>query len=82
MNPANGHAQKDPTPAFGQRSTIPEPEVLPITAERIKEFVAALEVPFDASQIEWRVMNTPRRTGSQRVDKSSRTQINVHTRTG
>jgi hypothetical protein len=58
MNPANGHAQKDPTPAFGQRSTIPEPEVLPITAERIKEFVAALEVPFDASQIEWRVMNT------------------------
>src|SRR5439155_13139485 len=27
-------------------------------AERIKESVAALEVPFDLSQIEWRVMNT------------------------
>jgi hypothetical protein len=26
--------------------------------EKIKELVAALEVPFDASQIEWRVMNT------------------------
>lgn len=26
--------------------------------ERVKESVAALEVPFDASQIEWRVMNT------------------------
>jgi hypothetical protein len=27
-------------------------------AERIKELVAALEVPFDPSKIEWRVMNT------------------------
>jgi hypothetical protein len=27
-------------------------------AERVKELVAALEVPFDPSQIEWRVMNT------------------------
>jgi hypothetical protein len=26
--------------------------------ERVKEIVAALEVPFDSSQIEWRVMNT------------------------
>jgi len=34
------------------------PGVLPIPAERVKEFVAALEVPFDPSQIEWRVMNT------------------------
>ena len=28
------------------------------SAEQIKELVAALEVPFDPSQIEWRVMNT------------------------
>ena len=27
-------------------------------AKRVKELVAALEVPFDPSQIEWRVMNT------------------------
>jgi hypothetical protein len=32
--------------------------VLPIPAERINELVAALGVPFDPSQIEWRVMNT------------------------
>jgi len=30
------------------------------SAERVKELVAAIEVPFDASQIEWRVMNTTR----------------------
>jgi hypothetical protein len=34
------------------------PSVLQVPAERIKELVAALEVPFDPSQIEWRVMNT------------------------
>jgi hypothetical protein len=28
------------------------------SAEQIKELVSALEVPFDPSQIEWRVMNT------------------------
>jgi hypothetical protein len=32
--------------------------VLQIPAERIKEMVAALEVPFEPEQIEWRVMNT------------------------
>jgi hypothetical protein len=31
------------------------------SAERIKELVAALEVPFDPSQIEWRVMNTTKK---------------------
>jgi hypothetical protein len=34
------------------------PGVLQVPTERIKELVAALEVPFDSSQIEWRVMNT------------------------
>jgi len=32
--------------------------VLQVPAERVKELVAALEVPFDQSQIDWRVMNT------------------------
>jgi hypothetical protein len=32
--------------------------VLQIPAEQIKEMVAALEVPFEPEQIEWRVMNT------------------------
>jgi hypothetical protein len=34
------------------------PATVQLPAERIKETVAALEVPFDPSQIEWRVMNT------------------------
>jgi len=34
------------------------PSALQVPAERVKELVAALEVPFDPSQIEWRVMNT------------------------
>jgi hypothetical protein len=34
------------------------PGVLPVSLERVKELVAALEVPFDPWQIEWRVMNT------------------------
>lgn len=58
MSPANGHAQRDPTPASGLLPTIPAPGLPPIPAERVKELVAALEVPFDPSQIEWRVMNT------------------------
>src|SRR5260370_16145348 len=31
--------------------------VVQVTTERVKEIVAALEVPYDPSQIEWRVMN-------------------------
>jgi hypothetical protein len=58
MSPANGHAQRDPTPASGPLPTMQAPGVLPIPAEGVKELVAALEVPFDPSQIEWRVMNT------------------------
>jgi len=58
MNPVNGHAQKDPTPASGAPPAILAPGVPQVAAERVKEIVAALEVPFDPSQIEWRVMNT------------------------
>jgi hypothetical protein len=42
-------------------SPLPSPNMLavnPFTPEKVKEFVAALEVPFDPSQIAWRVMNT------------------------
>jgi len=37
---------------------MPAVGVLQAPAERVKELVAPLEVPFDPSQIEWRVMNT------------------------
>ena len=58
MSPVNGHAQKDPTPASGPPPAMLAPGVLQVPAERVKESVAALEVPFDQSQIDWRVMNT------------------------
>lgn len=56
MSGPNGHAQ-DVT------ESIPPVALLAsgasrFSAEQIKELVAALEVPFDPSQIEWRVMNT------------------------
>src|SRR6266436_10286151 len=58
MSPANGHAQKDRAPATGPPPAVPALGVLQVPAERVKELVAALEVPFEPSQIEWRVMNT------------------------
>jgi len=58
MSAPNGHAQQDHAPASGPPPAMLAPGVLQVPAERIKELVAALEVPFDPSQIEWRVMNT------------------------
>src|SRR5438270_12581599 len=58
MIPANGHAQKERAPASGSPAPMPAATVLHVPAERIKELVAALEVPFDPTQIEWRVTNT------------------------
>jgi len=58
MSPANGHAQKDRPPASGPPPVTLAPAVLHVPAEQVKELVAALEVPFEPSQIEWRVMNT------------------------
>jgi hypothetical protein len=58
MSAPNGHAQKDHAPASGPPPAMLAPGVLQVPAERTKELVAALEVPFDSSQIEWRVMNT------------------------
>ena len=56
MSGPNGHAQ-NATEAIlppGMISTGGSR----FSAEQIKDLVAALEVPFDPSQIEWRVMNT------------------------
>jgi Rad52/22 family double-strand break repair protein len=59
MSGPNGHAHKQVgiaslTPA----TALVAPEMPQFSPDRVKELVAALEVPFDASQIEWRVMNT------------------------
>src|SRR5690242_9081420 len=58
MSPANGHAQKVRTTTSAPPPAMLTPSVVRFPTERIKELVAALEVPFDPSQIEWRVMNT------------------------
>jgi len=56
MSGATGHAQNvaEPILPAGMIATGGSR----FSAEQIKELVAALEVPFDPSQIEWRVMNT------------------------
>jgi len=62
MSPPNGHArEKDATTTMpGPPATVISMPGTSYSAERVKELVAALEVPFDPSQIEWRVMNTTR----------------------
>jgi hypothetical protein len=59
MSGPNGHAQEN----GGIGTVNPETALVPqavhqFSPERVKELVAALEVPFDPWQIEWRVMNT------------------------
>src|SRR5713101_124145 len=58
MSAPNGHAQEDHAPASGPPPAMLAAGALQVPAERVKELVAALEVPFDPWQIEWRVMNT------------------------
>src|SRR5579872_1814282 len=59
MSGSNGHAHEP-----GRTLSVTRPaELVPPAGperspEKVKELVAALEVPFDPSQIEWRVMNT------------------------
>jgi hypothetical protein len=59
MTGPNGHAQDTGASTFAalpSTSTMAPPAQF--SPEKVKEVVAALEVPFDPAQIEWRVMNT------------------------
>jgi len=65
MSPVNGHANDSasiPTTAVQQiappTSDTNIPTALTLTATKIKELIANLEVPFHSSVIEWRVTNT------------------------
>jgi Rad52/22 family double-strand break repair protein len=59
MSAPNGHAHEAAASLSGSPpAVLGTPAVFPAPPERIKEMVAALEVPFDQSQIDWRVMNT------------------------
>ena len=61
MSGPNGHAEVSDSSV----SSLPPPPsahaMNPFSAEKVKELVAALEVPFDPLQIEWRVMNTTKK---------------------
>lgn len=59
MSAPNGHAHENPASKSGPPHTalcMTTPSQY--SADQVKELVAALEVPFDPSQIEWRVTNT------------------------
>jgi hypothetical protein len=59
MSSPNGHAAANDSSVPNSLTVPPNvPSASPFTPEKVKEFFAALEVPFDPSQIEWRVMNT------------------------
>jgi hypothetical protein len=59
MTGPNGHAHEDGATASATApALLVAPAVAQFSPERVKELVAALEVPFDATQIDWCVMNT------------------------
>ena len=59
MSGPNGYAHEHGvTVSVTPAAALVAPAVPQFSPETVKELVAALEVPFDASQIEWRVMNT------------------------
>ena len=80
MSAPNGGGSEDP----GEHSPHPGQCLLGrpwlnFLPERVKEIVAALEVPFDPSQIEWRVMNTTK--GQQPLTRSGRFHTPISERT-
>jgi hypothetical protein len=59
MSGSNGHAHENGTSTFvASPAVLGMPAVPQLSAEKVKDLVAALETPFDARVIEWRVMNT------------------------
>ncbi len=59
MSGPNGHARENGTPAFvASPAVLGMPAAPQLSAEKVKEVVAALEVPFPPSLIAWRVTNT------------------------
>lgn len=69
MGGPNGHANEDGVVASiaeqaSARQVLPAMSCFP--AEKVKELVARLEVPFEACQLEWRVMNTTKRGSPRR----------------
>lgn len=59
MNGSNGRAHESGTSmSVAPPGALATPRLHQFSPERIKELVGSLEVPFDPSQIDWRVTNT------------------------
>ena len=72
MSAPNGHAEASRENQVDRQELVSTAELIPSTApgqlapKEIKRFVDLLEIPFDASVIEWRVTNTSKRNGNLR----------------
>jgi hypothetical protein len=72
MSNPNGHANDSASYPNGKGKSVPPspvpaaPAVPQFTPEQVRPLVAALEVPFDPSVIEWRVTNTTKNEGPLR----------------
>ena len=72
MSPPNGHANGSGSSQLDTKESVLPAALLgtstpsQFTPEQIKHFVDLLEVPFDASVIEWRVTNTGKGNGRLR----------------
>jgi hypothetical protein len=59
MSGPNGHAHENGTSTFvASPAVLGMPAAPQLSPEKVKDLVAALETPFDARVIEWRVTNT------------------------
>jgi len=58
MSVPNGHGSEDREHPFAPAAMLGGPAMAHLPAERVNEIVRALEVPFNPSQIEWRITNT------------------------
>jgi hypothetical protein len=80
MSAANGHGAEDREHTLASPAVLGGPAMTQLRPERVNEIVEALEVPFDASQIEWRVTSTTKGTQPAR-GQSFHMPISERTRT-
>src|SRR5215831_5230913 len=70
MSNENGHANDgagaDQTPSNGSPVVARRKTASRIASKRVQDLVAALEIPFDASAIEWRAVQTSKSNGNLR----------------
>jgi len=66
MSAPNGHGSGNREHPFAPAAMLGGPAMAQLPAERVNEIVTALKVPFDPSEIEWRMTNTTKGQQSAR----------------